>query len=475
MNWVNRKITIGLGIFVALGGVMLASKAQQVGTLINWVKAGDAFNQGVINVLDGDHELAVEHYSEALQIDSEFAQAYAKRGASYYELKNYELAVTDYERALEINPDDAEAYAGRCLAHYRLGNYPQAQQDCTQALITRPDDADAFAGRGLARYKLGRHGEALTDFAQALQLDSKQIDAYVGRALTTTQLGNYLEASEDYQQALTLNSEQALRDAPDTHAGYFTRSLAHYNQGNQPAALQDLEQALQMNPEYDQAYVFRGLIYEEQGNYLQAIADHEYALRTTDHQDNFGIGVQLEPDEETRGFEVVRTLDNTPAQLEGLEEGDRILAIDGNATANMSFDDLLNLLKGVKGTSLILSIRRDGQDDFDLSLTRGWRLDADLLAIAYAGRSAARYQLGNRQGAVEDCNQVMQMNATNAQAYLKCGVVRRSLGDRQGAIKTFEKASELFSSQDDLANSQQMLDFIEELGQASGVDSENGD
>ncbi len=71
-----------------------------------------------------------------------------------------------------------------------------------------------------------------------------------------------------------------------------------------------------------------------------------------------GIGIEMEI---ASGFPtVVETMEGTPASRAGLKAGDRIVNIDGAATAGMSLDRIVDLLRGRKGTAITLSVMRDG-------------------------------------------------------------------------------------------------------------------
>ena len=52
-----------------------------------------------------------------------------------------------------------------------------------------------------------------------------------------------------------------------------------------------------------------------------------------------------------------------PADRAGLRPGDRVVRVDGEDTAGMSVTDALQRLRGEAGTSVGVSVRRDGSDD----------------------------------------------------------------------------------------------------------------
>ena len=61
-----------------------------------------------------------------------------------------------------------------------------------------------------------------------------------------------------------------------------------------------------------------------------------------------------------RTFKVRRTIENSPATLAGLREGDVISLIDGRSTSNLTLEEVRRMLKQ-KGRNYRLTVERDGQ------------------------------------------------------------------------------------------------------------------
>lgn len=83
-----------------------------------------------------------------------------------------------------------------------------------------------------------------------------------------------------------------------------------------------------------------------------------------------GVGIRLQVDPDTKFLTVVSPLDNSPASEAGIQSGDRIVAIDGEATEGMTVEAASKLIQGEPGTNITLRIGRDGKAEFDLPLVR---------------------------------------------------------------------------------------------------------
>lgn len=71
-----------------------------------------------------------------------------------------------------------------------------------------------------------------------------------------------------------------------------------------------------------------------------------------------GIGVQIGIKKDT--LTVIAPLPGTPGEKAGLKSGDIIAKIDGKDSSSMTTDEAVSLIRGQKGTSVTLSIFRDG-------------------------------------------------------------------------------------------------------------------
>ncbi|MDD5396778.1 MAG: S41 family peptidase [Candidatus Moranbacteria bacterium] len=68
---------------------------------------------------------------------------------------------------------------------------------------------------------------------------------------------------------------------------------------------------------------------------------------------------------------VVAPLQGTPAEKAGLRSGDKIIKIDGKSAGDMTIEEAVNNIRGPKGTSVVLTIFRDGsQDTQDITVNR---------------------------------------------------------------------------------------------------------
>jgi len=87
-----------------------------------------------------EHELAVDDFSRALELDPEYADAYFSRGVLYWrEVRNAYRAIRDLTRVLELAPRRAEALFNRAMAHQMRGDHELAIADLERYLAEGSD------------------------------------------------------------------------------------------------------------------------------------------------------------------------------------------------------------------------------------------------------------------------------------------------------------------------------------------------
>ncbi len=88
-------------------------------------------------------------------------------------------------------------------------------------------------------------------------------------------------------------------------------------------------------------------------------------MREDQHGRYYGVGMHIQPQLGKDGVQrvvVIDTFEGSPAHKAGIRPGDAILTIDGKSADGMDSLGVSNLLKGAKGTSVAVTMQREGQD-----------------------------------------------------------------------------------------------------------------
>jgi len=94
-----------------------------------------------------------------------------------------------------------------------------------------------------------------------------------------------------------------------------------------------------------------------------------YKEMQVETQGSFG-GLGIEITVRDHQLTVVAPIDGTPAQRAGIHAGDHIIRIDDEPTKKMTLVDAVRKLRGPKGSEVTITILREGQEPFEVPITR---------------------------------------------------------------------------------------------------------
>lgn len=167
--------------------------------------------------------LAIDMYTKAIQEDSLFASAYARRAIGHLNIfwTRFEegwqahavKAGEDIKKGLEINPESPDIRYAEAVACYHIDrNYNKALEILTELKVVLPNMADLYAYISYVYRRLGRLEESVIEIEKAVQLDPFNASYIDNLSLTYQLLHNY-----DYQIE---NSIKGLSVVPDYNTFY---------------------------------------------------------------------------------------------------------------------------------------------------------------------------------------------------------------------------------------------------------------
>lgn len=105
--------------------------------------------------------------------------------------------------------------------------------------------------------------------------------------------------------------------------------------------------------------------------YTRLLQPEQYrSLQTSTAGELTGVGLQIAKDQEDQSLQVIAPIEGSPAAAADLLPHDRILAIDGHPTQELSLDEAAHLMRGPVGTSVVLSVSRNHAPAEDITLIR---------------------------------------------------------------------------------------------------------
>jgi tetratricopeptide (TPR) repeat protein len=88
----------------------------------------------------GKGDSAIADYSKAIEIDPYYAYAYHCRGLEYAKKKQFDIAIADYNKAIEVNPKYTQAYFNRGTAYEQKQLYQEAIDNYRTLIVNVPEN-----------------------------------------------------------------------------------------------------------------------------------------------------------------------------------------------------------------------------------------------------------------------------------------------------------------------------------------------
>jgi len=99
------------------------------------------------------------------------------RARTYCEKGEHDKAIEDFTEAIELKPDDADFYHWRGLAYFLKGECDKAIENFTEAIRLKPN-VDSYYCRGLAYIKKGLYDQSIRDFDKVLEINPSHEKAW---------------------------------------------------------------------------------------------------------------------------------------------------------------------------------------------------------------------------------------------------------------------------------------------------------
>ena len=128
-------------------------------------------------------------------------------------------------------------------------------------------------------------------------------------------------------------------------------------------------------------------VLDPHSNYLDPRSFQQ--MRSRQEGSFFGIGIIIS--RRDGKVTVIAPMAGTPAAQMGLRAGDVIAAVGGEATEDLTLDEVVDRVRGPEGSAVLLTIRRPGLDaTFDVEITRA-RIPQDSVRFAFMLRPGVGY------------------------------------------------------------------------------------
>lgn len=169
---------------------------------------------------DADYEQAIDHFTRAIQIEPEYAQAWAELSSAWFlrgifgkyshsDVESY--ARNAAQKALDLDPDLSDAHTAMCYINTDYDwDWPSAEAHVKRAIELDPSNSNAYVAYGWYLLTFGRFDELRQVMSTAEQLDpvSSNLQSDYGRMLYRAH--DFAAAETHFKRAIELDENNVV-------------------------------------------------------------------------------------------------------------------------------------------------------------------------------------------------------------------------------------------------------------------------
>ena len=196
------------------------------------LEALKAFTEGRRMSREKGEPAALPYYKRALELDANFARAYASLGSVYMNLDQSSLGIADYKRAYELRDrvSERERYYIETLYYSVVtGEIEKADRSYSQWLLDYPGDYVAHGNLAYNNIVLGQYEKAIEEAKASIRITPNSAAGYTVLVGSLLALNRFQDAKDELEQS----AERKL-DGPTLRlARYALAFLQNDSQGMQ--------------------------------------------------------------------------------------------------------------------------------------------------------------------------------------------------------------------------------------------------
>lgn len=191
-------------------------------------------------------------------------------GSIQLDMGHLTAAEINFRRALQINSDFPQAYTNLGMALEELGNSDEAELSHQRAILLMPNFTEAYYNLGITFRNQGRLAAAVLSFKKAIEIKPDYVEALNNLGITYQEMYEQEAAETAYRNAITVK--------PNFAEAYFNLGNTYHSLGKLNDAVVAYRQALLIRQDFAQANNNMGCVLEEQEKFSEAEACYRQAV-----------------------------------------------------------------------------------------------------------------------------------------------------------------------------------------------------
>ena len=298
-----------LGCLCVGAGVLPTEVSAQAKQVVkkDTKKANKAADKGKAAYAKRDFRLALDNYSQAVELDPDNPNHLFWRGAMHFYLNEYSQAVPDLEAALAKGyKDPLKVYTIRWRSYLAEKNLDAALADVRKGTELDPNDVEFWRGLGDISFAKGDYPAAIEAYRRVLAKNPNATDLYIEIARANAKTGDvagqiaaaeeaikrgtpalaeaYLIVAEGYQKQRKFDDaigayRKAIAARPGEYAAYQNLVGMLRNQNRFNEAIDELRKALRVFPNDGRIYTTLGALYSLADRNEEAVQAAQAGIR----------------------------------------------------------------------------------------------------------------------------------------------------------------------------------------------------
>jgi len=257
---------------------------------------------------------AVKYYNSALELDPNYALAYAELAGAYAQLYNTTKEVTfkdigfkSVEKALSINPDLAEAYKARGVLNAYTGQGIKALEDYLKAVDLKPGYSDVIANIGYRYFAFGDLSECYNWQKKAHVLDPNHRFSAWYHSIPL-----FIMNENESAIAILKNDLEKIKDSFEMRAILF---YFHANNGDYKKAKSMLDELSKVRSDDKRIFELRGLYHLMQGEHEEGLRMMALASYPTEYSQLLLAQAYFKLKDKNKGEEILKNIEKESQEL----------------------------------------------------------------------------------------------------------------------------------------------------------------
>jgi tetratricopeptide (TPR) repeat protein len=302
------------------------------------------------------------------------AKKYYKTGEEFFEAKKYADAITQYTNAINLDPKYKDAWYMRGYSYELTYEFSKAAEDFIRAIVFDPKNEELYYHLGKSYYELKKYSEALTAINHSLALSKKYMpslqqkihlllatDAILpAKTVADSALEIDNSSANFYLKGVVLERGQSFKEAEDAYTNsikkdkknvdaYIALTLLQVTAFNKTEeAMKNINKAIELVPKSKQAFMARSKVYLKKLDYPLAINDISSAI-------------VLDPNDETMFFLRANYYKQFNQQQNAINDLNKVIALNPkNADAlymrASSFEEIGSMPAAMKDYEALVAI-----------------------------------------------------------------------------------------------------------------------